>query len=182
MRSLVSTAIAAVFVTPLFSAHAADAPAPGCYVPLRGSAASICTDQVNCTTQSGIFRIVLSNKAAGLGERRLVISGTFQGQITGETTCFGGTAPGMTLSHTLVDKSTGGSIQTEGDVGCVIGGDGVTTLQVVETLNLANGSGSYAGLDPDSKSQVVLTGTLDLTTGINTFRVEGGEGKVCFTK
>jgi hypothetical protein len=175
MKSIVSTAIAALFLTPLLSAHATE-----CYVPQRGSAASICTDPVNCATQSGIFRIVLLNRDARLFERRLVISGTFQGQITNPMAAdaCGLGVPGITLNHTLVDHSAGGSIQTKGDVGCVIGGDGVTTLQVVETLNLDQGTGSYAGLV--SGGRVVLTGTLGLETGINTFSVTGGQGEVCF--
>ena len=162
---------------PVFSVQAADPPAPGCYVPKRGFAASICTEAENCATQSGVYRIVLRNEAAPWGERRYVMSGTFNGFITGTTDdCAYG--EGVVLSHILADKSFEGAITTSGDVACPVGGDGVTSLDVEETMNLATGNGIYEGLVEGG--QVMLTGTLGLSTGINTFSVVPGVGEVCF--
>lgn len=178
MKRVMPHALAVLILVPAFTAQAAEPPLPGCYVPKRGFAASICTDTEACSTQSGVYRIVLRNNQAPIGERRLVISGTFQGAITGKTNeCYGG-AEGMTLSHLLVDKSLEGTLATSSDVACPVGGDGVTTLEVQETMNLESGSGIYGGLLQGG--EVVLNGTLDLTTGINTFSVVPGVGEVCF--
>jgi hypothetical protein len=176
MNALTKTIASTVFLVAASStATANDAPL-GCYKPVRGFAASICTDTELCTTQAGIFRIVLRNRDAPIGERRLIISGTFRGAITGTSDLCEG---GVMLSHLLMDKDMEGSLKTEGDVACPIGGDGIDTLEVIETLKIADGFGIYEGVLPGS--QVTLTGTLGLSTGINTFRLKPTyEDEVCF--
>jgi hypothetical protein len=173
LSKFIAPALAGVFAcTP---ALADDTPYPGCYKPLRGFATSICTDTEACSTQAGIFRIVFRNNRAPLGERRLVISGTFRGLITEQPNACGG----ATLNHVLMDKDMGGAVTTEGDTACPIGGDGVTTLEVIETLNIAGGSGIYEGVQPGGK--VTLSGTLGLSTGINFFDVTPQrDDEVCF--
>ena len=157
------------------TAALADEAPHGCYKPIRGFATSICTDPEACATQAGIFRIVLRNNRARIGERRLIVSGTFRGLITEQPNSCGG----ATINHVLMDKDMAGTLSTEDDTACPIGGDGINTLEVVETLNIAVGSGIYEGVE--SGGTVTLTGTLGLTTGINTFSVTPTDSdEVCF--
>ena len=172
IRKLIAPIIALSFAS---SAAFSDDTPYGCYKPIRGFATSICTDTQACTTQAGIFRIVLRNNKAPIGERRLIISGTFRGLITEQPNDCGG----ATLSHVLMDKDMAGTLSTEGDAACPTGGDGINTLEVVETLNIVAGSGIYEGVEPGGT--VTLTGTLGLTTGINTFSVSPADSdEVCF--
>lgn len=175
MRPIALALIAVTFVVLPQTALSTSEPEPGCYVPKRGFAASICTDTPACSQQLGVFRIVLKNPLAPAGVRKLILSGTFRGRITQPPTADGVTV----LSHLLIDKSLEGTITTRDDVAYPVpGGDGVTTLAVEEVLNLDSGAGIYAGLI--GGGQVVLTGTFGLTTGINTFSVVRNEGEVCF--
>ena len=106
------------------------------------------------------------------------MSGTFNGAIVGfDPTACGGYG-GTILTHTLNDNGGADTITTSGDLGCATGGDGISTLEITETLNLDTGTGIYEGLQDGG--QVILTGTLGLETGINSFRVEGDVGSVCF--
>ena len=167
--------VTSVLTASLAAAANADAPAPGCYKPVRGFATSICTDAVACSTQSGIYRLVLRNDDAPWGERRLVVSGTFNGfleNVDQETNV-------STLRHVLMDASAGGQIFTGPDIGIPVGGDGVETIEVIETLTVNAGAGAYQGIVPGGT--VTLEGQLGLQTGINSFTVKRtAEDVVCF--
>ncbi|GAB4354054.1 MAG: hypothetical protein Kow0060_04900 [Methylohalobius crimeensis] len=174
MKLLSKFAVSILAAAPFVSAWA-DTPPEGCYNPVRGFAASICTDTVACSTQAGIYRIVLRNEYAPFGKRRLVISGTFRGKIIEQPNECGG----ITLNHIFMDKDMEGTISTNNDVGCPIGGDGVNTLEIEEKLNVAQGTGIYEGLVPGGT--ITLTGTLGLVTGINTFEVTPSpDDEICF--
>lgn len=154
-------------------ASAAIATTPqGCYKPVRGYAASICTD-VQCTTQSGYYRIVLRNPNLPLFDQRLVLRGSFSGQITGLSDACPG---GSTLSHVLQDTNLGGTVITDGDIGCPLDPTDTTPpIAVVETLNIVGGTGAYADL---AWGTVTLTGQL---AGFNTFAVTPtADDIVCF--
>lgn len=148
----------------------------GCYKPKRGFASSLCTDSEACTQQLGIYRIVLKNKKAALGQRRLVVSGSFRGEIVEQPNECGG----ATLNHVFKDKDGKGAITTSGDVGCPAGeGDGVKWIKITETLNIAQGSGIYFDIQPGGK--ISMTGIIGLQTGLSTFHVTPKKGdKVCF--
>ncbi len=159
----------ATFGVLLFSpAYATDGPKPGCYVPVRGHAASICTDP-ECTNQQGVYFFTLKSP-----RHKVKLTGTFKGTIIE----FPNDCRGSTLSHLFMDKEYTGTINSSGDEGCPIGGDGITTLKIRETLHLIGGTGIYSGLE--AGGSVVLIGNIGLQTGINTFKVVKGEGEVCF--
>ncbi|WP_152486090.1 hypothetical protein [Methylohalobius crimeensis] len=165
-------AVSILAAAPFISAWA-DTPPEGCYNPVRGFAASICAN-TDCTTQLGIYQIELKRQSPG-GNPWLRMSGTFRGTITEQPNECGG----ITLNHIFMDKDMEGTISTNNDVGCPIGGDGVNTLEIEETLHVAQGTGIYEGLVPGGT--ITLTGTLGLATGINTFEVTPSpDDEICF--
>jgi hypothetical protein len=176
MRVLTTAAaglLAAAVTTPCL----ADAQHQGCFVPIRGFATSLCTDAESCSTQAGIYRIVLRNMDEPIGQRRLVISGTFQGEIVAMPNADCG---GATAAHVLNGRDPGDSISTGPDVGCFTGvGDFVNNVEIVETMVVKEGSGIYANVIPGG--QVTMTGQLGLKSGINRFKVTPApEDEVCF--
>ncbi|MDJ0740265.1 MAG: hypothetical protein QNJ91_11140 [Gammaproteobacteria bacterium] len=167
-RALLTVTLASA----LYTSTALATTPQGCYKPVRGYAASICSD-LQCTTQSGYYRIVMRNPNLPLFKRRLVLRGSFSGRITGFTDACPG---GNTLSHVLRDSNLGGTVITDGDIGCPIDPTDTTPpIAVVETLNIVGGSGAYANL---AWGRVTLTGQL---AGLNTFAVAPtADDIVCF--
>jgi len=147
----------------------------GCYTPLHGFATSVCTDEA-CSTQSGVFNIVLRNEQAVPGKRVIVINGLFDGKIVAAPNDCGG----LSAQHVLTDRDGVSKISTSQDVGCFTGGgDFVHFVELEETLNLDSGTGLYANLLPGAT--VTLTGRLGLKSGINKFSVTPLPGdQVCF--
>lgn len=148
----------------------------GCYKPVSGFATSACTDGEACTTQSGVFKIILKNQQATYGQRSLVLSGTFEGRLTAmPNTCGAADA-----QHVLTDRYGVSTISTGPDVACFTGGgDFINNVEIIETLHVTGGTGMYANLVPGGT--VTLTGTLGLKTGINRFSVTPLPGdELCF--
>lgn len=161
------------------SASATDA-LQGCYKPVRGYAASICTAP-DCSTQSGFYRVVLRNPTAPFGQRKKIVRGSFNGTTTGITTeCPLGL--GLTLNHELQERNHGGTLQTQNDIAC--GQDGSLVppppppVKIIEEFQFVSGTGAFAGLRPGSS--LILEGTLG-ASGFNTFTVPRNQGRtVCF--
>ena len=176
-RGRLAAACAAGFVVSQSVPAFGDEPLEGCYTPVRGWATSICTESADCSTQEGLYRIVLLNESAPPGLRRLELSGTFEGKLVQMPNACGA----ATAEHVLNDRRSMGTITTGPDVGCFTGvGDFVNSMQIVETLVVSSGSGIYQHIVPGGT--VTLTGRLGLKTGINRFRVTPGPGdEVCFS-
>lgn len=162
LKVLASGAVLAL--TALSAAHAHTL--TGCYVPRSGFANSQSTD---LEQQIGSYKIVLTKKRGPL--RQLVLRGPFKGKITESDGLF------VFLDHVLGDFNLEGLISTQGDQGEITGWTD-TTVDVIEVLNPVAGTGKFSGLIPGGT--ITLTGTLDSTTGTNTFDVVSGEGEVCF--
>ena len=164
LNSLFFTLITGVVVSPSF---AGGAPEAGCYRPLKGFATSICTDST-CARQEGVYHILLKNDA-----HILRLRGSFQGYVIQSPNQCGG----FTLNHLFIEKRYQGTLSSGGDQACPTGGDGITTLEVHETINLQVGNGIYAGLESGT---LEFTGTIHLTTGISIFKLVSGTGEICF--
>lgn len=176
IRTLSVAATALVAATIATAVQATDLQPAGCYKPVRGFATSLCTDGEACSSQAGIYKIVLKNRQGATGERTLVMTGLFEGTIlTMPNACGAADA-----AHVLTDRDKVSSITTGPDVACLTGGgDFVNTVEVVETLSVTGGTGTYANLIPGGT--VTLTGKLGLKTGINKFKVTPMPGdEVCF--
>lgn len=172
--SAVTALVLGAFVA--MGSHAQEEQLEGCYKPIRGFATSLCTDGDACTEQSGIYKIVLHNAQAPFGQRTLAMSGLFEGLLTVMPNACGA----ATAQHVLTDRDKVSSITTGPDVACFTGGgDFVNTIEIIETLEVTEGTGVYAGLVPGGT--VTLTGKLGLKTGINTFKVTPLPGdEICF--
>ena len=174
---LMPTAVAALVSAGISATlHAQDSQPVGCYQPIRGFATSLCTDGAACMTQTGIYKIVLRNPQAPTGQRMLVMSGLFEGNLIELPNACGA----ATAQHVLTDRDKASSITTGPDVACFTGGgDFVNTVEIIETLAVTAGTGIYAKLVPGGT--VTLTGKLGLKTGINKFKVTPLPGdEVCF--
>lgn len=149
------------------SSHAKADPR-GCYVAKSGyaSSSSIPPDG---SEQIGSYRIVLSKKTGAMRTRQLVLSGPFKGRIISQDP--------LLLEHVLGDANLDGLILTQNDQGQITGGTG-TMLQVSEVLKPVAGSGKFLGLI--AGGTITVIGTLDSTTGTNTFEVVPNAGQVCF--
>ena len=176
IRPVTAAATAILAVSVCASTWADDHELAGCYIPVRGFATSACTDGEACTSQSGVFKIVLKNQQATYGQRSLMISGTFEGLITTMPNDCGA----ADAQHVLTDRDGESTISTGPDVACFTGGgDFVNNVEITETLRITGGTGAYANLIPGGT--VTLTGRLGLTTGINRFRVTPLPGdELCF--
>jgi hypothetical protein len=174
-RVLLTGVVAAFAAFVPLSAKSQQPEYEGCYTPYHGFATSVCTDEV-CSTQSGVFNIVLRNKQAVPGKRVIVINGLFDGKIVAAPNDCGA----VDAQHVLNDRDGVSSIITGPDAGCFTGGgDFVNSVEIEETLSLDSGTGRYANLLPGSS--VTLIGRLGLKTGVNKFRVSPGSGdQVCF--
>lgn len=172
-RHIVLSLLAATWVPSVLAKPEPD----GCYRPVEAFAASICTDSVSCDTQSGIFRIKLFNADAPKPKRSLVISGTFNGYILERPNgCFG-----ATVRHVLTADDKGGTLMTGPDMACPTGGDFLTTVEVVETLQINEGAGIYQNVQPGGT--ITLKGVLGLTTGTNVFELaDAPQDEICFSK
>ena len=155
--------------------QAPDRELAGCYKPISGFATSACTDEA-CTTQTGVYKIVLKNALATYGQRVLVMSGTFDGLITAMPNHCGA----ADAQHVLTDRDRKSTISTGPDVACLTGGgDFVNNVEIVETLKVRGGTGAYVQLTPGGT--VTLTGKLGIKTGINKFKVTPLPGdELCF--
>ena len=153
----------------------------GCYVPQYGFAKSLCTDTGTCEAQTGLYRIVLRNEAAPVGQRRLVMSGMFQGLNVQPTEDEVPDCHALTrTSHLLMDKGMAGTVETGPDSVCMTGGgDFVNTVEVMETLTVSGGEGIYANIVPGGR--VTMLGTIAIKTGINSFKISPQpEDMICF--
>jgi hypothetical protein len=119
-----------------------------------------------CGEQLGMYRVVLLKKTPETANRRLVLKGPFRGL----------TNPDETVNHVLGDEEAEGLIYTLGDyLSSVIPLD-ECTLRVTEVLNIAFGTGKYAGIG----GQIGVKGTLDICKGVNEFTVDRTFGEICF--
>lgn len=182
MKLKVIAATAALALAPLaMNASANGERLDGCYVAQGGFATSTsipldpenpdASTPQNETEQIGNYEIVLFNKEAPTGPRRLVLSGPFKGKIVNQTS-----AGAPILDHVLGDYDLEGLILTKDDKAEFVGGS-PTRLDVIEVLNPVAGTGRFAGLIREG-SNITVSGTLDVVTGVNTFDVVNGQ--LCF--
>ena len=153
----------------------------GCYTPLYGFAKSLCTDNETCSSQTGLYRVVLRNEHAPIGKRKLVLSGMFQGlNVTPDPNHIAECVAVSQTTHLLMDKNMAGTLETGPDDVCLTGGgDMVNTIEVVERMAMSGGQGIYSNVIPGGT--VTITGTIHRNTGINSFKVTPQPGdEVCF--
>lgn len=175
IKAVPAAAVALLAASIPATGQAKDGELAGCYKPVSGFATSACTDE-SCTTQTGVYKIVLKNAQAIYGQRVLVMSGTFDGLITAMPNHCGA----ADAQHVLTDRDRKSKISTGVDVACFTGGgDFVNNVEIVETLKVSGGTGAYAQLTPGGT--VTLTGKLGIKTGINKFKVTPMPGdEICF--
>ena len=183
-RAAAPTLFFALTLVPVAGIHASDKVLDGCYVPLSGYAESTSLAPRRPSAvgdeQLGTYRVVLTRSGwedlSGLQRartvKRLVLDGPFRGVITGLSEDF---VP--VLSHALGTNTRTGFIETRDDDVVPLGID-ECELGVLETLNIAGGTGDY--IDVVLGSTLTVRGTVNACTGLNDFEVVSDQGEICF--
>ena len=170
MSGFFALMISSTLIGDFSSAQAAEV----CYVPVRGTAMTVCTPEIDadgnllhpCPEMLGQYRLVLRTTTADPVRQRLRISGPLHGVVN----------PDQTLNHVLGDNQANGLLYSFGDSLVDSKPLNECQLEVTEELYIKFGTGMYSG----AHGTITISGELNICTGVNEFEMVRTGDKLCF--